>query len=56
MPSYTPISLRKGIDFKFNATIDRIEKGEDGKLHIVMNNPPGFNTRLISARQLNLSS
>ena len=30
------ISLRKGIDFRFNATIDRIEKGEDGKLHIAM--------------------
>jgi len=30
------ISLRKGIDFKFRATIDRIEKGEDGRLHIAM--------------------
>src|SRR5689334_6623086 len=30
------ISLRKGIDYRFNATIDRIEKGEDGKLHIAM--------------------
>jgi glutathione reductase (NADPH) len=30
------ISLRKGIDFKFNATIDRIERGEDGALHVTM--------------------
>ena len=29
------ISLRKGIDFKFNATIDRIER-RDGSLHIAM--------------------
>ena len=29
------ISLRKGIDFKFHATIDRIER-RDGKLHISM--------------------
>src|SRR3982751_5481774 len=30
------ISLRKGIDFKFHATIDRIERGDDGKLHVAM--------------------
>ena len=30
------ISLRKGIDFKFNATIDRIERGGDRKLHVAM--------------------
>ena len=30
------ISLRKGIDFKFNATIDRIERKDDGSLHVVM--------------------
>ncbi|HEX6604997.1 MAG TPA: glutathione-disulfide reductase [Sphingomicrobium sp.] len=30
------ISLRKGIDFKFNATIDRLTRGEDGALHIAM--------------------
>ena len=30
------ISLRKGIDFKFNATIDKIERGEDGTLHVAM--------------------
>jgi glutathione reductase (NADPH) len=30
------ISLRKGIDFKFNAIIDRIERGDDGKLHVAM--------------------
>ena len=30
------ISLRKGIDFKFNARIDRIERKDDGSLHIAM--------------------
>src|SRR3954447_11637189 len=30
------ISLLKGIDFKFHATIDRIERGEDGSLHMAM--------------------
>jgi glutathione reductase (NADPH) len=30
------ISLRKGIDFKFHATIDKIEKGDDGTLHVKM--------------------
>src|SRR6476661_4646297 len=30
------ISLRKGIDFKFHATIDRIEKRDDGALHVAM--------------------
>jgi glutathione reductase (NADPH) len=30
------ISLRKGIDFKFNSTIDRIERDGDGPLHIAM--------------------
>jgi glutathione reductase (NADPH) len=30
------ISLRKGIDFKFNATIEAIERGEEGKLHVRM--------------------
>jgi glutathione reductase (NADPH) len=30
------ISLRKGIDFKFHATIDRIERREDGTLHVAM--------------------
>jgi glutathione reductase (NADPH) len=30
------ISLRKGIDFKFNATIDRITRGEGGILHVGM--------------------
>jgi glutathione reductase (NADPH) len=30
------ISLRKGIDFRFNATIDRIERKDDGSLHIGM--------------------
>lgn len=30
------ISLRKGIDFKFNATIDRIERRDDGSLHVAM--------------------
>ena len=30
------ISLRKGIDFKFHATIERIEKGQNGVLHVGM--------------------
>jgi glutathione reductase (NADPH) len=30
------ISLRKGIDFKFNATIDKIHRGDDGTLHVSM--------------------
>jgi glutathione reductase (NADPH) len=30
------ISLRKNIDFKFNATIDRITRADDGTLHIAM--------------------
>jgi len=30
------ISVRKGIDFKFHATIDRVEKREDGSLHVSM--------------------
>src|SRR5438270_89489 len=30
------ISLRKGIDFKFHATIDRIERRGDGMLHVAM--------------------
>jgi len=30
------ISLRKGIDFKFHATIERIEKGDGGNLHVTM--------------------
>jgi glutathione reductase (NADPH) len=30
------ISLRKGIDFKFHATIEKIEKREDGSLHVTM--------------------
>jgi glutathione reductase (NADPH) len=30
------ISLRKGIDFKFHATIERVDRREDGSLHISM--------------------
>ena len=30
------ISLRKGIDFRFNSTIDRIERRDDGSLHLSM--------------------
>jgi glutathione reductase (NADPH) len=30
------ISLRKGIEFRFNSTIERIERREDGTLHIAM--------------------
>jgi glutathione reductase (NADPH) len=30
------ISVRKGIDFKFHATIDKIVKADDGTLHVTM--------------------
>jgi glutathione reductase (NADPH) len=30
------ISVRKGIEFRFNATIDRIDRKEDGSLHVAM--------------------
>jgi glutathione reductase (NADPH) len=30
------ISIRKGIDYKFHATIDRIDKGDDGTLKLAM--------------------
>jgi glutathione reductase (NADPH) len=30
------ISLRKGIDFRFNATIEKVEKVENGSLHVSM--------------------
>jgi glutathione reductase (NADPH) len=30
------ISVRKGIDFRFNSTIDKIERGDDGALHVSM--------------------
>jgi glutathione reductase (NADPH) len=30
------ISLRKGIDFKFHASIERIERGDKGALHVTM--------------------
>ena len=30
------ISLRKGIDFKFHASVERIEKRDDGTLHVTM--------------------
>jgi glutathione reductase (NADPH) len=30
------ISVRKGIDFRFNSTIDKIERGDDGTLHVSM--------------------
>ena len=30
------ISLRKGIDFKFHATIEKIEKRDDGTFHVTM--------------------
>ena len=30
------ISLRKGIDFKFHATLDRVERRDDGSLHVAM--------------------
>src|SRR5438309_3612325 len=30
------ISIRKGIDFRFHSTIEKIEKGESGSLHVTM--------------------
>jgi len=30
------ISIRKGIDFRFHSTIDKIVKGENGSLHVTM--------------------
>src|ERR1051325_9003086 len=38
------ISLRKGIDFKFHATIERIEKRDDGSLHVTMSGCDDFET------------
>lgn len=38
------ISLRKGIDFEFNATIERIERRENGSLHIAMTGCDDFET------------
>jgi len=36
------ISLRKGIDFKFHATIERIEKRDNGQLHVTMSGCDDF--------------
>jgi len=36
------ISLRKGIDFKFHATIERIEKRDNGPLHVTMSGCDDF--------------
>jgi glutathione reductase (NADPH) len=36
------ISLRKGIDYKFNSTVERIEKREDGTLHVTMTGCDNF--------------
>ena len=36
------ISLRKGIDFKFHATIEKIEKRDDGSLHVGMSGCDNF--------------
>jgi glutathione reductase (NADPH) len=38
------ISLRKGIDFKFNATIEEIAKRDDGSLHVRMTGCPDIET------------
>ena len=38
------ISIRKGIDFRFHATIDRIERREDGALHLAMTGCDDFET------------
>jgi len=36
------ISLRKGVDFKFNALIEKIEKRDDGSLHVTMSGCDDF--------------
>lgn len=36
------ISLRKGIDFKFHSTIEKIEKSEAGSLHVTMSGCDDF--------------
>src|SRR5689334_12130339 len=36
------ISIRKGIDFKFHATIEKIERREDGTLHVAMTGCDNF--------------
>src|SRR5690349_23753554 len=38
------ISLRKGIDFKFHATIEKIEKRDNGALHVTMTGCDDFET------------
>ena len=38
------ISLRKGIDFKFHATIEKIERRDDGSLHVTMTGCDDFET------------
>jgi glutathione reductase (NADPH) len=36
------ISLRKGVDFRFNAAIERIERRDDGSLHVTMSGCDDF--------------
>ena len=36
------ISLRKGIDFEFQATVERVERRDDGSLHIAMSGCDDF--------------
>ncbi len=36
------ISLRKGVDFKFNALIEKIDKRDDGSLHVTMSGCDDF--------------
>src|SRR4051812_47509753 len=38
------ISLRKGIDYKFNSTVERIEKRDSGSLHVTMTGCDDFET------------
>ena len=41
------ISLTKGINFKFNATVERIEKRDDGSLHVTMTGCDDIETDLM---------
>jgi glutathione reductase (NADPH) len=38
------ISIRKGIDFKFHATIEKIARGDDGVLHVTMSGSDDIET------------
>jgi glutathione reductase (NADPH) len=41
------ISMRKGIDFRFNAQFESIEKNEDGSLHVEMSNHSALDVDMV---------